>query len=247
VIGFGLDLAGYTTKKTSLAAIDVNGKIATVTLLRHSAFAPKRATTAPLELVVREETNHLERCIKLGPVAVDIPIDLQGLPYPTAAKEIWELTKRPIDKKLGAMAPFADRIGAPVARFAAIKRCGKLGTMLGKNLFETYPTAIWQKLGIIPGEYKSLQKEKAKVREDACAALCKSLKIEQRLTNDDDIDAIICAVTAVAPTDHLCEAEEYGVDRVPVGFRLLKRNPFEAIHVSEGNFFEWIDRRERSR
>jgi hypothetical protein len=245
VIGFGLDLAGYTTKKTSLAAIEFQEKCAKVVLLRHSAFARKRATTSAFESVVREEAGDLERCIRLGPVAVHIPIDLQGLPYVTKPKEIWELTKRPIDKKLHAMAPLADRIGAPVVRFAAIVNHVKFGGALGENLFETYPTAIWEKLGIVTGAYKSRQKEKAKARVEACGTLCEKLQIEPYLKNDDDIDAIICAVTAVAPEDHLCTVEDCGVDHLPRGFRLLKKNPFEKIRVNEANFSEWIDSHEK--
>jgi Protein of unknown function (DUF429) len=245
VIGFGLDLAGYTTGKTSLAAIEPEAKRAEVTLLRNSAFARRRATTSSLELAVQEESYDLERCVKLGHVAVDIPIDLQGLPFAPRAREIWELTKRPIDKKLRAMAPFADRIGAPVSRFAAIMVHAKFGKVLGERLFETYPTAIWQKLGIIAGEYKSRQKERAKARKEACIALCSKLRIEPSLKNDDDIDAVICAVTAIASEDHLCKTEEYGVERLPCGFRLLKSNPFELIRVNEQNFSEWMDSREK--
>jgi hypothetical protein len=244
VIGFGLDLAGYTTGKTSLAVIESLEKCAKVVLLRHSAFARKRDTSSSVEAAVLEEGRDLERCIKLGPVAVDIPIDLQGLPHPATPVEIWELTKRPVDKKLRAMAPFADRIGAPVARFAAIRGSANFGGILGTNLFETYPTAIWHKLGIIAGAYKSRQKEQAKARAQACAALCKNLRIEPILQSDDDIDAIICAVTAVAPEDHLCAPEEYGIDRLPLGFRLLKKNPFEKIRAEQADFCEWMDSRE---
>ena len=83
------------------------------------------------------------------------------------------------------------------------------------------------------------------MREKACVALCGKLKIEPRLTNDDDIDAIICAITAVATDDHLCKAEDYGVDCVPRGFRLLKEYPFEEIRVTEARFSEWMDSREK--
>lgn len=146
MIGFGLDLAGYTTNKTSLAAIEFREKVANVTLLRHSSFAQERATTSSVELVVREEASDLQRCMKAGPVAVDIPIDLQGLPYPPKPREIWELTRRPIDKELRPMPPFAERIGAPVVRFAAMVRGARAANAVGKSIFETYPTAIWQKL-----------------------------------------------------------------------------------------------------
>ncbi|MGH7246999.1 MAG: hypothetical protein ACREH9_02750 [Pseudomonadota bacterium] len=245
MIGFGLDLAGHTTNKTSLAAIESDGGRAQAVLLRHSSFARKRAASPPVAAVILEEGRDLRRCIKLGPVAVDFPIDLQGLPRPDAPVEIWELTKRPIDKKLGAMLPFADRIGAPVARFAAIGESANFGSVLGSNLFETYPSTIWQKLGIVAAGYKSRDKVRAKARTQACKALCKNFRIEPLLENDDDINAIICAVTAVAPEDHLCMPEEYGIKRLPLGFRLSRRNPFETIRVKEADFCEWMDSREK--
>jgi hypothetical protein len=245
VTGFGLDLAGYTTNKTSLAAIECNGRQANVFLLRHSAFARKRDTSSLLEEAVLEEERDLELCISLGPLAVDIPIDLQGLPFPSDPVEIWELTKRPIDRKLGAMPPFADRLGAPVVRFAAIRSHKGFSGVLGKNLFETYPTDIWKKLGVIAGHYKAHDKERAKIRASACVDLCGYLHIEPALENDDDIDALICAVTAVAPEDHLCAASEFDVNRLPLGFRILKRNPFESIKVQEADFCEWVNNQKK--
>jgi Protein of unknown function (DUF429) len=247
MIGFGLDLAGYTTNKTSLAAIEFHKEIANVFLLRSSSFSRKRDTAFSAESADREEASDLQRCIKLGRVAVDIPIDLQGLPLP-AAGQIWELTLRPIDNELRAMAPFADRIGAPVARFMAIMRYAKLPSdALGRNLFETYPTAIWQKLGIVPGAYKSRRKERAKERTAACIALCEKLRIGPHLENDDDIDAVICAVTAIAPDDYLCQAKDYNTEflRLPIGYRLLRKNPFRKIRVHEEQFVEWMNSREK--
>jgi Protein of unknown function (DUF429) len=240
MIGFGLDLAGYTSTKTSLAVIESAGKEANVFLLRNSAFARKRDTSSPLREAVFEEERDLDLCIGLGPLAVDVPIDLQGLPFPSGPVEIWELTKRPIDKKLGALAPFADRIGAPVVRFAAIRNRKSFG-VLGKNLFETYPTEIWKRLGLRAGAYKVRDKKKSKIRSSACVRLCGYLHVEPALKNDDDIDALICAVTAVAPEDHLCATGEFEVNRVPSGFRILKMNPFERIRVEEAEFCEWVN------
>ena len=212
--------------KNSFAVIKIDGGRATATLLRGSALSAKHESHSLLKDILKQEVAVLRRCLKVGPVAVDIPIDLQGLPFPNAPNELWELTKRPIDKKLRAMAPFADRIGAPVVRFAAMRRHPEFSGLLGQDLFETYPAAIWQKLGIVAGDYKSQQREKA---EAACAALCKRLKIEPSLINDDDIDAIICAVTAVAPEDHLCNVEDYGINSIPCGFRLIRQYPFEKF------------------
>ena len=48
---------------------------------------------------------------------VDTPVDLQGLPNPTNVYFAWELVKRPVDYAFDALAPLANLIGAPVARF----------------------------------------------------------------------------------------------------------------------------------
>ena len=41
MIGFGIDLAGYTTGSTSLAAIEIEDQTASVTLLRGSALSSR--------------------------------------------------------------------------------------------------------------------------------------------------------------------------------------------------------------
>src|SRR4051794_24672688 len=124
MLGFGIDLAGYTTGKTAVAAVEIEGQSIEATLLRGSALSKKRASKASLDQVLNEEVADLRRCFAIGPVAVDIPIDLQGLPSPPNPEYIWHLTLRPIDKAVKAMPAFADRIGSPVARFAAIMRAG---------------------------------------------------------------------------------------------------------------------------
>ncbi len=102
-------------------------------------------------------------------------------------------------------------------------------------------------IGVVAGVYKSRRKEKAKEREAACIALCKNLKIEPYLKNDDDIDAIICAVTAVASEEYLCKSRDYKIEseRLPCGYRLLKRNPFERIYVDEEDFSKWMSGHEK--
>jgi hypothetical protein len=89
VIGFGIDLAGYTTGKTSLAVVEIRGKFATATLLRGSALSIKRDTSSPLKEILRQEVDVLRRCLTVGPVAIDIPIDLQDLTTTDRAEFVW--------------------------------------------------------------------------------------------------------------------------------------------------------------
>jgi hypothetical protein len=193
---------------------------------------------------VKAEAHALKQCLDLGPVAVDIPIDLQNLLAPAAAEVIWELTHRPVDKKLRAMAPLADRIGAPVARFSAIMRDGGFSDRLGKDLFEAYPAENLRRLGF-SGNYKAKSPEKLSEKHAECERLCRYLAIDREWHNDDDLDAIICAITAVASKDALASANELGLDldRLPKGFRILKRNPFNSIALTEQDFSTWFARR----
>jgi hypothetical protein len=234
MLGFGIDLAGYTTGKTSLAVVEIEDHFVNAILLRGSAFSKKRESSNPLEEVVAEEVAVLRRCLAIGPVAVDIPIDLQGLPNPESPQTIWALTRRPIDKALNAMPPFADRIGAPVARFAAIMRAGSFHGLLGKSLFEAYPAATLRGLDI-ESRYKG------KKGADALISLCKTLKIEPHLKNDDDIDAIICALTAAAPAALLRDFSALKIQGpMPTGFRVPKSLTFEKIEVMESDFTAWM-------
>jgi hypothetical protein len=244
VIGFGLDLSGYSTNKTSLAAVVAKGEVGEAILLRRSAFSTRRNTDMRVRDAVKAEASDLKQCLALGPVAVDIPIDLQNLLVPDKAVAIWELTRRPVDKKLNAMPPLADRIGAPVARFSAIMREGDFHHRLGNDLFETYPAENLRRLEF-SGNYKTKGFEKLFEREAACENLCRHLTLDGVCHNDDDLDAIICALTAVAPKDALVSAKELGLDqgKLPTGFRILKRNPFRNIVLRESEFSSWVSAR----
>jgi len=241
VIGFGLDLSGYTTNKTSLAAVVANGDSAEAILLRNSAFSARRTTDMSVRDAIEDETLALKRCLGVGPVAVDIPIDLQNLLFPDRAEAIWELTRRPIDRTLNAMPPLADRIGAPVARFSAIMREGDFYDRLGTDLFETYPAQNLKRINF-SGNYKSKRSERLNETRAACEDLSRHLTFDRACHSDDDLDAIICALTAVAPEDALVSKSEFGLDynRLPSGFRLLKRNPFRSIIWREADFSTWM-------
>jgi hypothetical protein len=239
VIGFGLDLAGYTTGKTTLAVVEIEGQNAKATLLRESALSLKRSGGDTLKEVLREEAAVLRRCLNVGPLAADIPIDLQDLRTPSDAEYIWQLTRRSVDRAIGAMPPLADRIGAPVARFAAIMREGDFGGLLGKKLFEAYPAGTLKMLKIEAGHYKG------KAGADALVRLCEMLRIKPHVESDDDIDAIICAITAAAPASSVHDADALGLSGVmPRGFRIPKSLSFEQVCTSAAPFDSWMATRE---
>ena len=235
VIGFGIDLAGYTTGKTSLAVVEIRGKFATATLLRGSALSIKRDTSSPLKEILRQEVDVLWRCLTVGPVAIDIPIDLQDLTTTDRAEFVWQLTRRPIDRAVRAMPPLADRIGAPVARFAAIMHQGNFTSLLGDRLFEAYPAGTLKTLNIETNSYKG------ESGATALSSLCRTLKVEPPVESDHDIDAIICAITAAAPADAIHDAKALNVDgAMPKGFRIPKNLSFDRIETSVANFDTWM-------
>src|SRR6185437_549536 len=230
MVGFGIDLAGYTTGKTALAFVKIENQYVKATLLRGSALSKKRKSDDPVDEIVAEEVKVIERCLAIGPVAVDVPIDLQGLPNPPDPKTIWALTRRPIDYAINAMPPLADRIGAPVARFAAIMRKGNFYDVLGSKLFEAYP-AITLKLLKIKTAYKG------KKATEGLVSLCKVLRIQQHIESDDEIDAIICAITAATPSAGLREDDSFGAaGPLPKGFRIPKSLTFDKIDFSVRDF-----------
>lgn len=241
MIGFGIDLAGYTTGKTSVAFVEIEGESIKAILLRNSALSRKRASGASLPEILKEEATVLRRCLALGPVAVDIPIDLQGLPGPLNARYVWQLTRRPIDRAVNAMPALADRIGAPVARFAAIMREGNFAALLGEKLFEAYPAGALKVLKIQAGRYKGVK------GAQALTSLCRTLKIEPSVESDDDIDAIICAITAAVPVDAVYDGAALKVEGpMPKGFRIPKSLSFSDIVVTASEYGTWMQGREAS-
>src|SRR5262249_18741208 len=150
----------------------------------------KHQASDPVAPALAAEVETLRRCFAIGPVAIDVPIDLQDLLQPQRATPIWELTLRPVDRALGAMRPLADRIGSPVARFQAIMRAGAFDDLLGRSLFEPYPAGTWLLNNIGSKGYKG------KNGGSVCGELCAKLRITPVLSNDDALDAVIVAVTA---------------------------------------------------
>jgi hypothetical protein len=115
-----------------------------------------------LSAVVSEERRLLENCCRIGPVIVDVPIDLQCLPKVVDRLEryeacrYWQLVMRPVDFALNGLKPLADNIGFPVARLANVLSglAGSKTVVLGETLFETYPAAS---LDFLKETYPSLK------------------------------------------------------------------------------------------
>jgi hypothetical protein len=263
---FGLDLAGYSGGNTGFARADVipDDRIL-VTVYDGHPFATKRQR---LDLIVEHsalEWEWVSACCQRGMLLVDVPIDMQGLPYPHNITFTWELTMRPVDVAFGAMPPFADRIGAPAARFQYVMNAHqkKLWHTLGTQLYETYPAAS---LALLKPRkaiaYKSTRSERAifgagQWNDTAVARLAHTLHLvadDGEAFTHDELDAAICAITGVVEEPLLLQGDELAreiasrlKEKVPPsyaakiradppdGYVLLKEWPQQEIRLTKRN------------
>lgn len=246
--GFGLDIAGYSSGKSVLAAARSDGATCKVTLLRDCPFSRKAIGDDALALIVRREADALEALTKRGCVYIDAPIDLQNLLKPTDPTYVWELTMRPVDRLVGGLPALADKIGAPTARVANILKAAKLTDAIGTSIFETYPAASLAVMGLQAKGYKG---------EGNVAALMdigSKMRISSDvIQNDDDLDAVICALTAIAPAAFQLRGDNLKAhfaskaaklphhSAIPESYVLLRDLPFRDVHVSKCDFATWLN------
>jgi len=201
---FGLDIAGYAGGNSGFARADLGSEGGIrVTVYEDHVFGRRLAGADPLGTVAEAEQRTLRSCRMRGDVVVDTPVDLQGLPSPADTYFTWELVRRPVDYAFGALAPLADRIGAPVARFRNM-----LSALEGDDgkashgVLETYPAASLKLLGWWATGYGSQPARFAGDRWDGghLAFILNRLgvKAEDGETLDgDEFDAALCAITGV--------------------------------------------------
>lgn len=243
-IGLGLDLAGYSTGKSELAYVEYGAFQSKVFLIKESPFAQKRRSDESRLDAEREDAETLTRLVSLAPTAVDVPIDLQGLPNNPTSSHIWGQTKRPIDFALSGLAPYSDRIGYVVARFGGALAKSNLANLLGVRLFETYPAACLVALGTISKGYKSNNAGASR------STISRALGLDDVTLTDDEIDATVCALTAAADPSDCFEGDELstyartlsGLSNAlpPKGYRLLRRRTPNPITVTRIRYAEWM-------
>ncbi len=217
-IAYGLDLAGYSTKKSGLARATRSGDSIRVEIAREHAFKRERRGTDRLADVVRSELSVVQRCLEQGSLLVDVPIDLQQLPHVEHGVYVWQTAKRPVDQAFKAMSPLANLIGAVVSRFWQIRRQLE-DSLLGTRLWETYPAGSLGLLGVTNKKYKdqSARRESggwvpvsSDPKKRVLASLLNELGWlgEAGLEIDDDgFDAAVCAVTGVAADEQRLEGK----------------------------------------
>ena len=204
---YGLDFAGYSTGKSSLAKAtfeERNGL--SIIVYRNHAFAEKLEGWEAIQpLAVRE--RQLLRSLR--PLYMDVPIDLQSLTNHEPVLFAWQLTKRPVDFVFNALPPLADRLGSPVARLAHL--LGQDRASLGAGLYETYPAAsLIPMLGSKPSyKGKSAKRQSGQwIGDGGLADILRKLGIEADddvVVNDDHFDAAVCALTGVLSDEFLLQ------------------------------------------
>jgi hypothetical protein len=219
-------------------------------LLRNSALSKSYPSRAHLSEVVAAECEAMTAMAHLGPIAIDVPIDLQQIGNSKEAEFVWQLYKRPIDQAFNAMPTLADRIGAPYARMQAILSHSNGTLRLDENVFETYPKALLQT--ITKKTWKGLKGSEARHHE-ARKRLCDELGWCE-LETDHDLDAVLCAVAAGADdgtriagaaldaliSDKLPDCLNC---RAPQGFILLQGAVPTIAAVEQEDFNDWIGAR----
>lgn len=157
---FGLDLAGYSTRKSKsalgMATVSDDGP-PTVTILTGSVFAQRVNGRNGLPNHSGREVECLRKLLREGQLFIDVPIGLQCLPTPENPQFVWQLTKRPVDQAFGGMCPLASWIGACVARMENLWRLLKTNgheDPLGHQMFETYPAGSLKHAHEVHEKYK---------------------------------------------------------------------------------------------
>lgn len=223
---FGLDLCGFeggTGKRgrSGLAFVRRTAHHIEVHVIdQHPIVLPAKLRKQDWQQV---ELAFVDELIEFAPLYVDVPIDLQRLPFPEDVHCPWELTKRPVDQRLKALSPVADKLGAPVARFRRILSMNthKLWHQVDRCIFETYPAGSLRliegsftnqpglkrhrqsykegRIVWIGGSWQPCIKGRAE-RNDRLAELATKFELvaDARVTlNDDDFDAILCALAGI--------------------------------------------------
>ncbi len=210
---YGLDLAGYSTGKSALARAKggANDSIDVDVVLGHPFAKKVLGATSLQHDDLKQELDAFVWILRQGRLFIDVPVDLQGLPNPANADYVWQLTQRAVDRMFGGLAPLADRLGAPVARMARLlARCQS--ARLGQNVFETYPA---QSLKNILADGDGYKRQSCKWHGNGwsggkLATLAQGLGLKgpkevNFALNDDEFDAIVCALCGVVKDDHRLE------------------------------------------
>jgi len=256
----GIDLAGIAGNDTSVAqvvrdGVELQATIADPQPLSANIDGSKLAgpilgaDAAAVAGWLRDDPDR--------PVAFDCPIDVQELAIPRDVDYVWQLRLRPIDHLLEAMAPLGTWLGIVVARCRSTLACGNLSQQLGRNIFETYPKTVLERLGLtavknwtvtlspdVPPNVVNAPEAGAQQVLNLLNQL--HVVVEDKLTfSDHDLDAILCTIPSLsdvcADEDALTEELRHAYPgmryRAPRGFVLIPEDTevwWDTLLVARG-------------
>ncbi|MBO2945651.1 DUF429 domain-containing protein [Paenibacillus sp. F411] len=226
ITAFGIDMGAFgTSEKTILVRADRIDSTIYLTVYEENPLQVKPNSSGKLDEVKKITKTFFESIKKSGKrLFIDVPIDLQGLPHCIDPIYDWQTYKRPVDRAFEGQAPLARDIGTHVARFSFLfyqnYTSRERESTLGSTVFETYPRATLQRLGLKYEKYKS---DRAKRYVSQIFSKRNSLweatpgndnpnsrnlrynvnmlRLKQIgkkvILGDDQFDAIICAITGV--------------------------------------------------
>jgi hypothetical protein len=207
----GINLSAFGIERRPMLAIakEEGEGVVSVKLGPMASFGGKIKLMDPLDdLFARWRKDLLELP---RPIAVDVPLDLQGLGARSDSRFIWELTHRPMDFAFYQDAPLTDRIGIFNVRF--LELMGRSQFNAGKDFIEVSPlacTEFFDFRGIYKGGRAHQGKGGAWKADDSTVSADRAFtKIAHELgfnientaegkLDSGDFDAVMCALTALA-------------------------------------------------
>jgi hypothetical protein len=247
-ISYGLDLGGFSTGSSRVVRVeeDESGSLVRARLVssRWSTAVDGRAIVSDHRDAIHNEMAGWDSAAR---IVVDVPIDLQELPYALGAFPglHWQLTLRAIDYALSGLPPLADRIGAAVARWRALTPFGM--DQLGVRVFETYPASSLVLSNHSSEGYKRSEarfqsgrwqarspKHRLEAKRDwspehPLAKILDAVRAtspEEFCCNDDVVDALLCGLAGL-PGPHLFELQalsDYATNEAKRQGRVLPTN-----------------------
>lgn len=209
--GINLSAFGVARRPLIATASDEKAGEVRVELRPSEAFGGKFKLSDNVEETFVEWRKELLDCHK--PIAVDVALDIDwlgvgGSRVAPAERRMWELTMRPIDFAFFGDAPLTDRVGDFGVRFRSMLAASAFA--LGDEILESYPRASVE-LFDFKGQYrdgsahhgdKGWRADNREKRGDKLMArMLEALGVNPvqgaDQLNSDDLDAILCALTAL--------------------------------------------------
>ncbi len=204
----GINLSAFGSTRRPLVAIAhcADGDVR-IELRPAAMFARNKLSDSAAETFAGWRAGMLELP---RPMGVDLALDVSAIgSRQSAIEHLWELSYRPIDFAFYGDAPVTDKIGEFGTRFRAMLAAG--GFEPGRDIVEAFPRATVELLDF-KGQYAGggahhghngwKADDKNQRADKLLAKLFQELGVNpaqgaEKLTSDD-LDAILCALTALA-------------------------------------------------